>query len=85
MTTARRDRPATASGTVYLKTADYLNAGVPGLIVYEGFNYPVQSYPGFPAPAGWINNWENVISTYNQVSHTATVWVRTAANGPPDV
>ncbi len=49
----------------------------PGLVIYEKFNYPVQLYPGFPAPAGWINSWEYIISTYNHVTGQAAYWNRT--------
>ncbi|MDB6121387.1 MAG: large protein [Pedosphaera sp.] len=52
----------------------------PGLIVYEKFSYPVQSYPGFPAPGGWVNSWENMVSTYNHVTGQPAYWFR--AGGP---
>jgi hypothetical protein len=63
-------------GYLFVRIADPETSNIPGLILYEKFNYPVQPYPGFPAPAGWINNWEYIISTYNQVSGRAAYWVR---------
>lgn len=42
---------------------------IPGLIVYERFRYPQQA---FPAPG--VYSWENVISTYNQISGQPAYW-----------
>jgi hypothetical protein len=63
-------------GYLFVQIAAPETNNIPGLILYDRFNYPVQPYPGFPAPAGWINNWEYIISTFNQVSGRAVYWVR---------
>ncbi len=49
---------------------------VPGLVIYESFDYPIQAYPGFPAPAGWINSWQNIISAWNEVTGQPAYWER---------
>jgi hypothetical protein len=67
----------TASSVLFFVIGQPEPNTVPGLIVYEKFNYPVQSYPGFPAPAGWVNSWENMFSTYNHVTGQPAYWLRT--------
>jgi hypothetical protein len=42
---------------------------VPGLIVHEPFNYP-----SGPFPASGFYSWENIVSTYNQVSGQPAFW-----------
>jgi hypothetical protein len=59
----------TASAFLYVVIASPEPQTVPGLVVYERFNYPLQS---FPAPG--VYSWENVISTYNHISGQPAFW-----------
>jgi hypothetical protein len=67
---------ASASAVVKVVIAQPKSHTVPGLVIYEPFNYPVQAYPGFPAPSGWINSWQDVISAWNEVTGQAAFWER---------
>jgi Immunoglobulin I-set domain/Immunoglobulin domain len=49
---------------------------IPGLVIYEPFNYPLQSFCGYPAPAGWVDSWQNIMSAWNEVTGQPAYWQR---------
>ena len=54
---------ASSSATLTIVLSPFSPSTIPGLIVYEPFNYPAG-----PFPASGFYSWENIVSAHNQVS-----------------
>ena len=64
----------TASATAVLRfvLAEPQPSGIPGLVIYEPFNYPTADYVQNAA----VNSWQDFISTWNQVTGEPAWWER---------